>query len=304
MTATDSRPATRVITALERRVLAVVGIAVLCALLFGVGLACEALNRAIASQYVPVSDHPLLILSVAMLMAQCSLGAIWWALARWPSHVKTLVAVAFCGITWALLVGLLETAPFEIESAAWACSLGIQAVLTALAMLVVDLVHRPERAGDNHRFSILFLLIWTAVIAILLGAGRWLSERLGWTGAIVEWQFFWQVQTIGVVNAALAVGLFVSLALLQSKRAKLVGCAVVTLAAVFGAPLLMHLLFTNVGVDLVDIAWLLTGEAMFFLATLGPLLALQSASLAQQAGSQEPAEPTALQIPPRLDSDR
>src|SRR5262245_29080058 len=77
--------------------------------------------------------EPLLTTSVALAMAQCSLGAIWWARSDWPMYLKTVVVAVACAVFWGMLLAVLdETRGQPDRAAGWAGGLATQFVLTAL----------------------------------------------------------------------------------------------------------------------------------------------------------------------------
>src|SRR4029450_6013807 len=74
-----------------------------------------------------VPSRPLLILGTGLLLAQCSLIAIWWARSNWLSHAKTLLAISGWFITWALLIALFPmTDAKSAASGGWAICLATQ----------------------------------------------------------------------------------------------------------------------------------------------------------------------------------
>src|SRR5438105_13001458 len=84
-------------SSLERCVLAITAVVLMDAVVLLFGLAIT--DVAVGSR----RSEPIQLTLLAFLMAQCSLGGIWWARTRWPSHMKTfVVALASAGI-WALL---------------------------------------------------------------------------------------------------------------------------------------------------------------------------------------------------------
>ncbi len=275
------------ISPVERQVMAVGAAIVLHAVVLGGAAAAQAVVSETGS--VPaLPREPLLVTTVALLMAHCSLGAVWWARTLWPSYAKTLVGALATALVWVLLVGILETTSFAQSAAAgWAASLATQAVLAALGATVVELVRQPPAAAGQYRFTILFLLLWTAVVAVLLGAGRTLAEAFGWKlSDVLKWEYLYQLQAIGVANAMLAVSL---LAALRLRREPGVRALVAVFALVFAAlatPALLRICFADVGAAFADIVWLLLAEGLFVLATLGPLEAARRSNVEKQMSNE------------------
>ena len=221
-----------------------------------------------------LAEEPLVVVSVALLMAHCSLGAIWWTTSPWPSHIKTLVAIAACALTWALTIVMLSGTEFRsIESAGWAISMLVQAVLAGLLTSIIDMLRR-RRAGQavgDRRFTVLFLLIWMAVIGVLLGAARFLTQALGWSQDITSGQYFYQLLAVGIANGLLAACMYASLAWRgHGTVPERVGLLLATMFVIV-ASFVLQTIFANMGVTTADLVWLFGSEAAFLLATLSPL---------------------------------
>jgi hypothetical protein len=215
----------------------------------------------------------LLVLSVALLQAWCSLGAIWLSRSRWPSHVNTLIASLISAGIWIGVILILGNTDFHSPNAAgWLVSLATQCLTTTLAMLVVDRILHRSLLAPGGRFTIMFLLVWTGVVALLLGAGRLLAENFGWTWAgIFSWQYFSQLQVVGLFNALLAVSLWTALHRRPTWRSRMLAAAAIVITTIVTANLLMFSVFKDVGVEPVDLCWLYGGQSLFLLATLVPL---------------------------------
>jgi hypothetical protein len=264
-------------TLLERRVLAVGTVIVLHAVLLGAAAGVQAIVAATGSLRAAPRE-PLLMAAVAMLMAHCSLGALWWARTTWPSYAKTLVGALSTALIWALLVGVLEaTSMSQSAAVGWAASLTTQAVLAGLGATVFNSLKNPHTAAGHSRFTILFLLLWTAVVAVLLGAGRSLAAAFGWKLAdVLAWDYLYQLQAIGAANAALAVGL---LAVLQVPKSWIVRSLLALVAVVVVAvatPIAMMLAFKDAGASVADLVWLQLAQGLFVLMTLAPLEAAKA----------------------------
>ncbi|MBW8884070.1 MAG: hypothetical protein JF612_04675 [Planctomycetia bacterium] len=116
---------------------------------------------------------PLLLSAVAISMAQCSLGGIWWARSRWPLYLKTAVAVVACGAVWAMLLAVLDESRGTPDRAAgWAAAFALQFVMTALLAGALEWVVDFRNGQYRRRFSIMTLLLWTTVVACVLAGGR------------------------------------------------------------------------------------------------------------------------------------
>jgi hypothetical protein len=207
-------------------------------------------------------------------MAQCSLGGVWWARIRWPSYSKTLVAILACLATWGLLLTLLDESRQEaMRAAGWAASFALQAVLTALMATLIELGVNYKAAVPSGRFSLLFLFLWTTVVALLLGGGRWLSAWLGWTQEnFFAWNYFRQLQALAIANSFLAVAVDLSLRLSAFWVARAAAYVFTLLISTAGIAVGMYALFGNdIGLPLVELIWLIGVEGLFLAATLVPL---------------------------------
>jgi hypothetical protein len=282
-------------TPVERRVLAAVAIVVLH---FAILLSLLGVLKALAgveSAGDLAPREPMLTLIVSLLQAWCGLGAIWWGNSGWPSHVRTLTAALAAAILWALLILVLENTDFASDgSAGWGASFITHALATALGMVLVERARRRECGKGDRRFTILFLMIWMAVVGLVLGGLRWLATSFGWTLAVVQWEFFLQLQAIALFNALLAISLWTVLQARRNWRSRWVVCGLVTLSLMFIVNVLMAAIFADVGATIADICWLYGGQAAFLLATIAPLRVAQDFETLTAAG----------QTPPPPDSGR
>jgi hypothetical protein len=179
---------------------------------------------------------------ISMLMALASLGAIWTATRRWPSHVITLLLILaglFCWFGVAAVTGLRESD----RTAAWAIAFEVQVVLTALLTVLIRGRFSWSINPTQRQFTISTLLIWTAVIAMSLGSGRALASIFGWSSAAFGWHFFWHVQIFAVANGLLASALFAAVVACRSLRWRIVLMAAVTVFVATATPIVIFGLF-------------------------------------------------------------
>jgi hypothetical protein len=116
----------------------------------------------------------------------------------------------------------------------------------------------------------------------LLGGGRALAERWGWTlDGMLNWQFVQQLQFVGLANALLATGLVVSIRLPRNWRARMsAGVLTVWLASVL-MPLTMKVIFAGLsGPTSAEMVWLWAGQGLFLVAALLPMEAAREYGLA------------------------
>lgn len=258
---------------IARRILAVICSLLIHVILLGGGAVAAAivLNT---SGVRAMPREPLLVMAVALVMAHCSLGAIWWVRTSWPPHAKTLVAAISTAGLWLLLIGLLDTTRQNgVAASAWAASVMTQALFTAIAVTGLELRVHYESAAARSRFSLLFLMIWTSVAAVLLGVAGALAARAGFKLADVPaWGFFQQLQGVAIASAVLAAGVYASVRLPSTWTARALGCTAVIITIAAATPMSLFAIFgINAGASVTDIVWLMTGQGAFLAATLFPL---------------------------------
>jgi len=215
--------------------------------------------------------EPLLLCAVAISMAQCSLGGIWWARSRLPLYLKTGVSIAACALVWLMLLAVLDESRGKPDRAAgWAAAFATQFVLTALVAGGLQWVIDFRRGQHQRRFTIMSILLWTTVVACVLASGRWLAAGFGWTPTnFFSWTYFRHLQVMAVMNATLAVCIFAAIQLTTGWYGRCASAASLLLSIVPGTILMMWGLFgQNVGASLADVALLSIVHAAFFTLTL------------------------------------
>ena len=102
---------------------------------------------------------------------------------------------------------------------------------------MLELIQQPQLAAGDSRFTIMFLLLWTAVVGVLLGAGRSLAEAAGWKLAdVLQWEWFYQLQVLAVANAALAVSLLAAIRLRRDWSVRLLAAGSALFFVALAAP--------------------------------------------------------------------
>jgi len=215
---------------------------------------------------------PLLLCAVAISMAQCSLGGIWWARSRWPFYLKTGIGIAACILIWLMLLAVLDESRGKPDRAAgWAAAFATQFVLTAICAGAIQWILDFRRGQHQRRFTIMSLLLWTTVVACVLAGGRWLTAGFGWTPAnFFSWTYFRHLQVMAVMNATLAVSIFAAIRLTTGWHGRCASCASLLLSITPATIVMMWGLFgRNVGASFADLALLSIVHAAFFTLTLG-----------------------------------
>jgi len=122
------------------------------------------------------------------------------------------------------------------------------------------------------QFSLRFLLLWTTLLALMLGLGSTAFQRLGWTPEVVKWEYFYFCPVLGAGNALFAL---IVLASLAGRAWLLVRMPLATtLIGVLGYAqwYVLMLLFGNTGgVMTTDFVLLAVYQAAYLYATPLPL---------------------------------
>lgn len=224
----------------------------------------------------------MIIVGAAQVMADCSLVGIWWARSNWPSHAKTLLAVLCYAALWFLLILLLDSVDFHhVASAGWVVALFLQLFGCGLVVSLLDRVISPA-VSRPRRYSLLFLFLWTSLVAAMLGAGRQIAERLNWSAsAIIGWEYFLHLLVIGVGNALLAAALTAMLQLTSEwPRRALVG-ALLGLGFSLLMPQVMQWSFQDAGAPWGEMFALLAAESGFLICALAPMQVARDARSAR-----------------------
>ena len=120
---------------------------------------------------------------VGVLTGQVALAAMWLAFAAWPLTVRlTFGVVAYSGLllTWFLGLALNHELP-PIEASIFTagfCTLLFASVATSMWIAqrwmkrTIRALDASAQVGPREQFSIRFVMITTACIAVLLGIGR------------------------------------------------------------------------------------------------------------------------------------
>jgi hypothetical protein len=151
-------------------------------------------------------------------------------------------------------------------------SMFLQVAVVALAVTLIELAMNYSATAARNRFSILFLLAWTTAAAVLLSvASSWASSR-GWTLAEVRnWEYFGQVQLAGLLNAVLAIAIYLSVRWPMSEPLRVAACIAAVVATTIAAPAALTAIFQpNVGASVPEMVWLFAAQGFFLSATLLP----------------------------------
>jgi hypothetical protein len=264
-------------------------IAVVIALHFVVYALVLQLTETLIAYKLPVSREPSPL--IGMLQGWCSLTAIWWMRSSWSSPVKTLhAALAFISI-WAILVMSGERTSFSsVRGAAWLASLMTQFVGTAVGVWLLSIVKLGRSSLPAARFSIMFLILWTLVIGVILGASRRIVESFGWTWDILlRWEYFPHLLVVGAIGALQAYGMWATVQSVWSWRVRSIACGAIAVATMAGAILILYFGFSDSGADALEIGRQFGLQALFLVVTLIPLQ--MAAEAASSAESQTPLRP-------------
>ena len=164
---------------------------------------------------------PNLAIVYAMIvwpMSQACLIAIWAANSRMRFSLRLVLALAGTAAAWIVLFRLLGPSAFDGPEFAFMLITQLVAILLIInAGRLVRRQFRIWRSGwteaDARRtqFSLRQMLMWTAILAIILGTGKALFARLGWTVDMLIDEAFYTLQLFAAFNvlyALLVFGLF------------------------------------------------------------------------------------------------
>ncbi len=153
-------------------------------------------------------------------MSRVSLIALWVGISRFRSYVRFPVAVVATAWTWYVMFKPLGNAGVDAEeSAGFAAMFATQVLIVLVAISAGRLLWRWRRLRRGSQsedrlipqYSLRFLLLWTTLLSIMLGAGRIVFAQLGWTPDVVGWEYFYYYPMLGVHNAVFALLVFASL---------------------------------------------------------------------------------------------
>jgi hypothetical protein len=260
--------------AIAARILAAIVLAVLLQIVVA-ALATAISTIVVARRGLPLPAPPIpyILTAVALGAAWCSLSAVWWARTALQSQVKTVMAVLGCLAAWGFVVRVHPRGAHSDAAAGWVASFALQAMLTVIAAFGIELAMKTSAAGFQKRFSLLFLFVWTTIVACFLAAARWVAGRYGWTSeTFFADPFFVQLQAVAIANAALASAIFISLRGTPPLIKRLAICAIVVPAVSGAATGAMYLVFgSGFGASTLEYFWLMLTEGMFLVVTLLPL---------------------------------
>lgn len=219
---------------------------------------------------------------LAWPLSQGSLVAVWAALSPMRSYVRFPAALLALAWTWFLTVEVLTA--YEAtgeESAGWAAMFATQAlailILATVGRLVCQRIERRRSGGSEGdfrpvQFSLAFLLLWTTILAVVLGLGRTVLAALGWTAEVVKWQYFFFCPVLGACNAAFALIVLASLVGRNWLVARVLLATILVAVLGYAEWHLFMLLFGDTGgVKEEEFLMLAAFEAAYLYATLLPL---------------------------------
>lgn len=237
---------------------------------------------------------------LAWPLSQGSLIAIWAAVSRIRSFLRFPAALLGIVWTWFLTVRVLGLVSLGGgESAGWAAMFATQAlsilVLTTACCLIWQLVRRRRPGATDAdprpvQFSLRFLLLWTTLLALMLGLGQTAFQRLEWTPQVVNWQYFYFCPVLGAGNALLALIVLASLAGRAWLFVRMLLATTLIGTLGFAQWYVLMLLFGNTGgVMTTDFALLAVYQAAYLYAT--PLPLHWAGCLRGEKGERNPSRP-------------
>ena len=217
---------------------------------------------------------------LAWPLSQGSLIALWAALSGVRSYVRFPVAAVATAWAWYVTVAILGNAGTHgEESAGWAAMFATQALIVLVAIAAGRPLWRWRRLRRGSpsedplipQYSLRFLLLWTTLLSIMLGAGRIVFVQLEWTSDVVQWEYFYFFPMLGLHNAVFALLVFASLVGRTWMLRRILMALVLIFAIGYFEVYVYLFAFGNPGVSLVVFLLLAGFQAAYLYATLLPL---------------------------------
>jgi hypothetical protein len=225
--------------------------------------------------------EPAIFLVLAWPMGQNALVAVWATRSGVSSYGRFAIFALGACATWFLAVGLLpDIAVYDRAAAAWALGFAAQSVLIGLGVATYRIVRRQiqRRQGAGGcatrrlQYTVGFLLVWTAVIALTLGLGKSALAELRWSGDVTGWPWFYHLPLIGSYNAVYALIVVASLAGRNRLALRVVVAGGLVAVLGWSEPYVLRSLFTTPKELTSRQSLILAGaQALYLYATLLPL---------------------------------
>ncbi len=213
---------------------------------------------------------------LAWPLSQGSLIALWAGISRARSYVRFPIAVV--ATAWAWYVAMIVLSGPEL--AGWATMFATQALIVCVAISAGRLLWRWRRLRRGSQseeplipqYSLRFLLLWTTLLSIMLGTGRTVFARLGWTSDVVGSEYFYFFPVLGLHNAVFALLVFASLVGRTWLLRRILMALVLIFAVGYFEIDVFSFAFENAGgPSLADFLFLAGFQAAYLYATLLPL---------------------------------
>ncbi len=220
------------------------------------------------------------LLIFAWPMSRVSLIALWASISRARSYVRFPVAVVATAWAWCVLNMALDISLDHEISAVLATLFVVQALIVCVAISAGRLLWRWRRLRKGlqseepliPQYSLRFLLLWTTLLSIMLGAGRIMFGWLEWASDVVEWEDFCFFSMVALHNAAFALLVLASLV----GRTWLLRRILLALAMIFAIGYFEMAMFSLIlgdprGGSIADFLFVAGFQAAYLYATLLPL---------------------------------
>jgi hypothetical protein len=144
--------------------------------------------------------------------------------------------------------------------------------------MAIEFFVDSHAAAARSRFRISFVLVWTTVLAVLLGGVSQWGSQSGWRVAdVTQWGFFFQLVAVGTTGAILAGAVYGGLRVPRHRLMRSLGCLIPVALTAAASPRVFALLFADVGAMPADMVWLFGCQGLFLIVSLVPLQALREA---------------------------
>jgi hypothetical protein len=240
----------------------------------------------IAMSYRRTENQWLLLAVSALPLAQTSVLALWGVWGSGPAFVRAPIVAVAVTVVWAVDCHALALRSNGPLSAAYALTLVVQTLLVGGLLGAVrgyrSIRSRrgPEKSDGRMRFGIGRLFGWVAASAVVLGVGKLVLSRAGWSVDVVQHELFRFGLVVGVYNAAFALIVLAAVWRRQVRRggiAQAVAALLLVCATASSQAVVLKTLFgADGGVD--ALTWMTQAgfQALYLWLTLVPIRLCQS----------------------------
>ena len=155
--------------------------------------------------------------TIAIMFGQVSLATLVSCIESKNQIFKLLIPCASVVLSWFVMTRVFSWGVNDPVSAGWAFALTTQALLIAIWFYAIPFVlsfvsfHQQKSANDKTEpppranFSLMTMLIWTAIVAGCFTFVQYGRNRWGWSDRIIAWEHLAGMPMIGGLGAVFAI---------------------------------------------------------------------------------------------------